>query len=176
MLKLARKLADCDQSLFDGWVIAGVNVWIKEDAVVYENNIVLHTARKSIIEVCGYNDSKQIVKSLRVILLNPSGDAASGKTVPCSGPLLFKHFFTKSEVCSYVNEVGDYNSIHQQELPIVPGMLMLAKLQQLLNLSELNWKVKFLCPVYAEQQVEFWLCNDYIDAYVDGILVFKIKK
>lgn len=175
MLNLARKLADCDQSLFDGWVIAGIEAVINTAADYYADNVIISKGRMSVITVQGYTEKAEIAEVLKVILLKPSAHIGLKKLAVKQGSQLLQYSFSAHEVQEYITAVGDKNSIHQGKRPIVPGLLMLARLQQLLNLTYINWKVKFLESVYADQLVELYSSGDSINAYADDKLVFVIK-
>ena len=175
MLNLARKLADCDQSLFDGWVIADAEVVINTAIDYYADNIIINRGRMSVITVQGYTKKNEIAEALKVILLKPSVNRCLKQLAVKQGSPLLQYSFSVHEVQEYIISIGDNNSIHLGKKPVVPGMLMLAKLQQLLQLQTLSWKVKFLESVYTEQLIELYSFDDSINAYADDKLVFVIK-
>ena len=79
------------------------------------------------------------------------------------------------EVRDYVAYTGDENIIHQGEHPIVPGLCMAAWLQQALQLTELDWRISFLAPVYTGDKLVVYAGEQELAAYVDGFKVFSIK-
>ena len=176
MLELAHKLADSDSKFFGGWVLAGVEAHIHGQATELENRVLLTKERKCIIQVLG-TDQQQVVKELKVFLVLPKqqlGSKAKVAEVP-SGKLLVKHVFSVQEVRDYVVYTGDENIIHQGEDPVIPGLCMAAWLQQTLRLTELDWRVSFLAPVYAGDELAVYAAERELAAYVGSFKVFAIK-
>ena len=79
------------------------------------------------------------------------------------------------EVRDYVAYTGDENIIHQGEHPVIPGLCMAAWLQQALQLTELDWRISFLAPVYAGDELAVYAAEQELAAYVGGFKVFAIK-
>ena len=176
MLELAHKLADSDRKFFGGWVLAGVEAHIHGQATQLVNNVLLAKERKSIIQVLG-TDQQQVVKELKVFLVLPKqqlGSKAKVTEVP-TGKLLVKHVFSVREVQDYVAYTGDENIIHQGEHPVIPGLCMAAWLQQALQLTELDWRISFLAPVYAGDELAVYAAEQELAAYVGSFKVFTIK-
>ena len=176
MLELAHKLADSDTKFFGGWVLAGVEAHIHGQATVLANRVLLEKERKCIIQVLG-TAAEQIVKELRVFLVLPKNKLGSRPKVAEApqGKLLVEHVFTIQEVRDYVAYTGDENIIHQGDHPIVPGLCMAAWLQQALQLTELDWRISFLSPVYTGDKLVVYAGEQELAAYVDGFKVFSIK-
>ena len=176
MLELAHKLADSNRKFFGGWVLAGVEAHIHGQATQLVNNVLLAKERKSIIQVLG-TDQQQVVKELKVFLVLPKqqlGSKAKVAEVP-TGKLLVKHVFSVQEVRDYVAYTGDENIIHQGEHPVIPGLCMAAWLQQALRLTELDWRISFLAPVYAGDELAVYAAEQELAAYVGSFKVFAIK-
>ena len=180
MLELAHKLADSDRKFFGGWVLAGVEAHIHGQATQLVNNVLLAKERKSIIQVLGTvstPEGERMVKELRVFLVLPKaklGSKPATKEEP-TGELVLEHSFTVQEVAEYVAYTGDENIIHQGEHPIVPGLCMAAWLQQALRLTELDWRISYLRPVYAGDELKVYSSEQELAAYVQVIKVFSIK-
>ena len=176
MLELAHKLADSDRKFFGGWVLAGVEAHIHGQATQLVNNVLLAKERKSIIQVLG-TDQQQVVKELKVFLVLPKqqlGSKAKVAEVP-TGKLLVKHVFSVQEVRDYVAYTGDENIIHQGEHPVIPRLCMAAWLQQTLQLTKLDWRISFLAPVYAGDELAVYAAEQELAAYVGSFKVFAIK-
>ena len=176
MLELAHKLADSDSKFFGGWVLAGVEAHIHGQATELENRVLLTKERKCIIQVLG-TDQQQVVKELKVFLVLPKqqlGSKAKVAEVP-TGKLLVKHVFSVQEVRDYVAYCGDKNIIHRGEHPVIPGVCMAAWLQQALRLTELDWRISFLAPVYAGDELAVYAAEQELAAYVGSFKVFAIK-
>ena len=176
MLELVHKLADSDSKFFGGWVLAGVEAHIHGQATELENRVLLTKERKFIIQVLG-TDQQQVVKELKVFLVLPKqqlGSKAKVAEVP-TGKLLVKHVFSVREVRDYVAYTGDENIIHQGEHPVIPGLCMAAWLQQALRLTELDWRISFLAPVYAGDELAVYAAEQELAAYVGSFKVFAIK-
>ena len=88
---------------------------------------------------------------------------------------MLEHSFTVLEVADYVAYTGDENIIHQGEHPIVPGLCMAAWLQQALQLQELDWRISYLRPVYAGDELKVYSSEQELAAYVQGFKAFSIK-
>lgn len=180
MLELAHKLADSDRKFFGGWVLAGVEAHIHGQATQLVNNVLLAKERKSIIQVLGTvstPEGERMVKELRVFLVLPKaklGSKPAAKEEP-TGELVLEHSFTVLEVADYVAYTGDENIIHQGEHPIVPGLCMAAWLQQALQLQELDWRISYLRPVYAGDELKVYSREQELAAYVQGFKAFSIK-
>ena len=180
MLELAHKLADSDRKFFGGWVLAGVEAHIHGQATQLVNNVLLAKERKSIIQVLGTvstPEGERMVKELRVFLVLPKaklGSKPAAKEKP-TGELVLEHSFTVLEVADYVAYTGDENIIHQGEHPIVPGLCMAAWLQQALQLQELDWRISYLRPVYAGDELKVYSSEQELAAYVQGFKAFSIK-
>lgn len=180
MLELAHKLADSDRKFFGGWVLAGVEAHIHGQATQLVNNVLLAKERKSIIQVLGTvntPEGERMVKELRVFLVLPKaklGSKPAAKEEP-TGELVLEHSFTVLEVADYVAYTGDENIIHQGEHPIVPGLCMAAWLQQALQLQELDWRISYLRPVYAGDELKVYSSEQELAAYVQGFKAFSIK-
>lgn len=180
MLELAHKLADSDRKFFGGWVLAGVEAHIHGQATQLVNNVLLAKERKSIIQVLGTvstPEGERMVKELRVFLVLPKaklGSKPAAQEEP-TGELVLEHSFTVLEVADYVAYTGDENIIHQGEHPIVPGLCMAAWLQQALQLQELDWRISYLRPVYAGDELKVYSSEQELAAYVQGFKAFSIK-
>ena len=180
MLELAHKLADSDRKFFGGWVLAGVEAHIHGQATQLVNNVLLAKERKSIIQVLGTvstPEGERMVKELRVFLVLPKaklGSKPAAKEEP-TGELVLEHSFTVLEGADYVAYTGDENIIHQGEHPIVPGLCMAAWLQQALQLQELDWRISYLRPVYAGDELKVYSSEQELAAYVQGFKAFSIK-
>lgn len=177
MLELAHKLADSDSKFFGGWVLAGAEVHIHGKAQQLENNILLEKQRKCIMQVLGTAADGSEVKELQVFLVLPQNSLGT-KTAAASEPqgqLLCKHSFSVQDVRAYVGVTGDENIIHQGKHPVIPGLCMAAWLQQKLQLTELDWRISFLAPVFAGDELCVYGSKQELQGYVGSSKVFTIK-
>ena len=177
MLELAHKLADSDAEFFCGWVLAGAEAHIHGHADVLTNKELLRKERKCIIQVLGETRSGGAAKELRVFLLLPKQRLGSKEPLPeqPQGELAAEHCFTVEEIGAYVAFTGDENIIHQGDHPVVPGLCMAAWLQRALRLQELDWRISFLSPVYAGDELKVYRTANELLAYVGAAKVFVIK-
>lgn len=177
MLELARGLADCDESFFGGWIIAGMEVHLHGASQRLENRTLLAKKRKCIMQVVGTDAAGRQVKELCTFLVLPAsvGSAAKREPVEPTGELLAEHCFSVQEVRDYVAFTGDRNIIHEGEHPIVPGLCMASWLQGELGLTELDWRISFLAPVYTDEELRVFREEKQLVAYVGGARVFSIK-
>lgn len=178
MLELAHKLADSDAKFFGGWVLAGAEAHIHQPAEAMDNQVLLAKERKSIIRVAGIAADGSLAKELRVFLVLPKHKLGTKPLEPeaIKGDLLTKHSFTTQEIADYVAYTGDENVIHKGEHPIVPGLCMAAWLQRELALTELDWRITFVAPVYAGDELCIYRTEGQLAAYVGAINVFVIKE
>lgn len=178
MLELAHKLADSDAKFFGGWVLAGAEAHIHQPAEAMANQVLLAKERKSIIRVAGTATDGSLAKELRVFLVLPKHKLGTKPLEPeaIKGDLRTKHTFTTQEIADYVAYTGDENVIHKGEHPIVPGLCMAAWLQKELALTELDWRIAFVAPVYAGDELCIYRTEGQLAAYVGTINVFVIKE
>lgn len=177
MLELARKLAESDTKFFGGWVLAGVEAHLHGAAQQLANKVLLSRKRRAVLQVLGTGADGAAVKELRVFLVLPQKQLAAkpASGVLPEGALIAGHAFTAGEVRDYVAYTGDENIIHQGERPVVPGLCMAAWLQRELGLRELDWRVSFLAPVYAGDELRVYEQGGCLQAYVGTTNVFAIK-
>ncbi len=177
MLELARKLADSDAKFFGGWVLAGAQAHIHGAACELTNNVLLAKECKSIIQVLGTAADGSACKELRVFLVLPKnalGTKPAQEAAP-TGEVVARHVFTTQEIAEYVAFTGDENIIHKGAHPVVPGLCMAAWLQKALGLAELDWRISFLAPVYAGDELCVYKDESALNAYVGARNVFVIK-
>lgn len=177
MIDLARKLSDCDEKYFGGWVLAGVEIKLQGKAETLENSVLLAKERRCVHEARGYDASGRLVQSLRLFLVIPKSISMAKvqeKVVP-EGRLVYSHAFDSSEIEAYIAYTGDKNIIHKGEHPLVPGICMLYALQRFLQLKELDWKVSFLAPVYAGDEFQVFQTETGFTAYANQKQAFVVK-
>ena len=177
MLELAHKLADSDAKFFGGWVLAGAEAHIHGQAQTLENNVLLAKEHKAMIQVLGTAADGKAAKELRVFLVLPKrrlGTKPAPQAAP-AGEVVAVHSFTLQEIADYVAFTGDENVIHKGEHPIVPGLCMAAWLQKALRLEELDWRISFLSPVYAGDELRVYAEGQVLSGYVGAANVFVIK-
>lgn len=176
MLYLAKKLAECDQDYFNGWIIAGLDIEIKGAAVSYTLETVSQKTGRAVIHVYGNDADNNAVKTLKVILLKPKGIAGqSAAALPQDdAELLVQHRFTEQEIAEYLAVSGDMNQLHQGARPIVPGIMMINWLLEHLQMDSVCCKVKFIRPVICNEEISFYRCNDKINAYAENTLAFSL--
>ena len=177
MLELAHKLADSDAKFFGGWVLAGAEAHIHGLARELQNNVLLAKERKAMIQVLGTAADGAIAKELRVFLVLPKQRLGTkpGASAEPLGELVAAHSFTPEEIARYVAYTGDENIIHKGEHPVVPGLCMAAWLQKALQLTELDWRISFLSPVYAGDELRVYAEGKVLNGYVGAANVFVIK-
>ena len=176
MLELAQALANCEQDVFQGWMIAAVDVAIRGSAGHYSNTAVLQRQNRSVLLIQGRDDAGILQKEMKVILLLPKKTEAKNTAAEkAEGKIVAEHIFSEREIADYADYAGDENKIHRQAHPVVPGLLLLSWLQQELKLKKLQWQVKFLQPVYAGDRVFCLDEGSRMTAYVREMKVFVIN-
>lgn len=129
---------------------------------VIEGNVLKQCERYSILEACGYHE-KQLVATLRIVLMHVSLKESSSKLkrneIKGEGFLI-----TKEEVYEFSKWIHDQNPIHLTNIPVVPGLLLLEKVQeQLSEASEIQ--IKYVAPIYADQLIYFKKANSQIQVF-----------
>lgn len=177
MLELAHKLADSDAKFFGGWVLAGAEAHIHNKAKQLQNKVLLAKERKSMIQVLGTAADGSVAKELRVFLVLPRQElgAKPQPQQPPAGSLVAQHAFSTQEIAAYVAYTGDENIIHKGEHAIVPGLCMAAWLQGELQLAQLDWRISFLAPVRAGDELRVYAADSVLAGYVGAVNVFVIK-
>lgn len=124
MKDLARIIARLKDGSYDGMMIIK-NKWLREDCEAYEEPIVLKENKRMLIckAQTGY------ASLTTTMLAKPRGSAAEAGTIPeLSAAEVSGHTwrsFTRQEIVDFVREIGDTNPIHQTDIPVVPGMLLM---------------------------------------------------
>lgn len=176
MLELARELAKADRKFFDGWILAGAEVKIKGPAEKFTLKTLLEKKHLAILEVTGLDAKADVAKSIKVTLLLPEKEAARKKTAGAPvGKLLGEHVFTADDIAAYTEKSGDENIIHKGENPVVPGLLMICRLQSDMDPALSDWKIRFLTPLHAGEKVSFYEKDGFIAAWSGSVPVFAIK-
>lgn len=189
MIDLARKLSDCDEEYFGGWVLAGVEIKLQGEATHLENSVLLAKGRRCDHEARGYNHKGELVQSLRLFLVLPKniGSAVATNSLvgeesvaqkisgELAGELVYRHSFIPEEIHEYAAYTGDENVIHKGEHPLVPGICMLYALQRHLQLQELSWRASFLAPVYTGDELLVYRTEKGYTAYVGTNKAFVVK-
>lgn len=112
---------------------------------------------------------------MKVLLLLPK--ATTGKIsskAEIKGSLLDMQKFSVRQINEYIALSGDKNIIHQRVRPIVPGLMMVLYLYDFFR-SQSDWDIRFLNPVYADDEVFFYRQDNGVNAYVNNKLVLTIK-
>lgn len=175
MIELIQNLAKCDEKFFSGWILARVQIILNQNAVVFSNKLISATRRKAIFKVKGVDEKNIVQQSLKVLLLLPKTNIVqSAKKTTKIGLLFNKQKFDIMKINEYVALSGDKNIIHKGEKPIVPGLLMILYLHKFFK-TQMYWNVKFICPVYADDEVCFYQKDTIVNAYVNERLVFTIN-
>lgn len=76
--------------------------------------------------------------------------------------------FSKQEIYEFAEAVQDYNSIHQMELPIVPGFLMVEWLWYKKGIIFLDKIMAFHEIIYAQEEMKL-----YFDPYTQSYVAIK---
>lgn len=176
MLELVRELAKADRKFFGGWILAGAEIKIKGPAEKFTLKTLLEKKRLTILEVTGLDAKANVAKSIKVTLLLPEKEA--GRKILAGvpeGTLLAGHVFTAGDIADYAEKSGDDNIIHKCENPIVPGLFLVCALQHDMNLTSLNWEIRFLATLHAGEKVPFYEKDGLIAAWSGSVPVFTIK-
>lgn len=176
MLQFAKKLAECDQDYFNGWIIAGLEIEIKGTAVSYTLETVSQKAGLSVINICGNDADGDVVKTLKVILLKPKNISvqSAAEVQTDATKMIALHKFTEQELAEYLAVSGDMNQLHQGAKPIVPGLMMVNWLLEHLQMASVCCKVKFIRPVICNEEIRFYRDTDKINACVGTKLAFSL--
>ena len=175
MIQLIQNLAKCDEKFFSGWILAHARIVLDGKAVFYSNKLLSAAERRAVFSVTGTDENNITRQSLKVLLLLPK--ATTGKIsskAEIKGSLLDMQKFSVRQINEYIALSGDKNIIHQRVRPIVPGLMMVLYLYDFFC-SQSDWDIRFLNPVYADDEVFFYRQNNGVNAYVNNKLVLTIK-
>lgn len=175
MIKLIQNLAKCDEKFFSGWILAHARISLQGEAVFYNNNLLSATKQRAVFSVTGSDENNAVRQSLKVLLLLPK---TVQNTVSRKSEILGSFFgrkkFSTKQINDYIVLSGDKNIIHQGAEPIVPGLMMVLYLYNFFP-AQTNWDIRFLRPVYADDEVSFYRQGNIVNAYANDTLVFTIK-
>lgn len=180
MMQLIRKLSECDAYNFSRWLLADAVVCLDGPAQSFSLELCRKTARRAVLQVFGWDSRERCCQSLTVLLLN--GDCKYGSMTSrpvkkrASGTTIWQHAFSLGEIQTYLAWSGDMNEIHQGDRPILPGMCLLAALQNQLAVSDLHWRCKFRRPVYLGELCCVRQTHSGMDVYVGEYLVSTIEQ
>ncbi len=79
--------------------------------------------------------------------------------------------FSKEEISAFSHETGDTNFIHLTENPVVQGLFILKELFDATKTNEIE--VKYIHPIYGDNQVYLKHEENNIKGFSDGILCFQ---
>lgn len=129
---------------------------------VIKVNVLKQSARHSILEACGFHE-KQLVATLRIVLMHVALEESSSKLkrneIEGEGFLI-----TKEEVYDFSKWIQDRNPIHLTNTPVVPGLLLLEKIQEQFREAS-KIQIKYAAPIYADQMIYLKKENSQIQVF-----------
>ncbi|MNP34034.1 hypothetical protein D3C76_1273030 [compost metagenome] len=173
MIDLFRAFTTKEDFFYEGAFIAKIKYQQfqpKSDREIYENEIVKGNSRLCVINCNGYIDS-EIAETLTVyLMMNVTvKDSVQAEIVEDTGTLWRN--FSKEEIADFSHLVGDTNSIHLTENPVVQGMFILKELCDTTKTNEIE--VKYIHPVYGDTPVYIKHEGNLIKGYSNGRLCFQ---
>lgn len=80
------------------------------------------------------------------------------------------------EVYEFAKNTGDFNEIHIRQNPVVQGMLIIRYLFEYLKKNNIKYsmmEIKFINPLYAEEEANIVINKEILSVYKDSILILK---
>jgi hypothetical protein len=140
------------------------------DKETYKNEVVKSNKRLCIINCNGYiND--EITETLTIyLMMNVTVKESSEQEIVEDVGSLWRDF-SKEEIADFSHLVGDTNSIHLTENPVVQGMFILKELCETTQANELE--VKYIHPVYGCNPVYIKHEGNLINGFSNSKLCFQ---
>lgn len=158
---------------YEGAMIAKAKYqrFIREvEAVDFKNEVIKKSERLCIIKCSGYKYSA-IIETLTVyLMMRPQVNVDSTKEKNKGD---YWHTFSNDAIKAFSDKMGDMNSIHLTEHPIVQGLFILKKLYDLTSAETIE--VKYLHPIYGGDSVFLEYHKEHINGYSNGYHCFLAK-
>ena len=179
--EMAKSLSCVKDVKFDGCFMAKAELRKSNligEITKYEVDIEKMNDKLSIINSKGYGGDGNLCAELRVYLIHK---AYSRKNIIKNQVQEYKNFkyfriFKKEEVYDFSKYTDDINSIHLIEKPIVQGLFIMSEIENYLILKQKhfkNFQIKFLEPIYSDEEIYMDDLDDIIIGYSGKRLCFK---
>lgn len=173
MIDLFKAFTTQEDFFYEGAFIAKVKYQQfkpKPDKETYKNEVVKSNRRLCVVNCNGYTNN-EIAETLTIyLMMNVTvKEYVTPEIVEDTG-ILWRDF-SKEEIADFSHLVGDTNSIHLTENPVVQGMFILKELCDTTQTKEIE--VKYIHPVYGCNPVYIKHEGDIIEGFSNGILCFQ---
>ena len=154
--EVSKILAQLKGERFMGGLIAKA-VWRRGGEMKEPEGLTVLRDRKDTVIACGRIGDTSLTLTMLLGRFDPqdlekeiaAARAEAAKEPPVAGGRPW-HTFTPEEVTEFVGAVGDVNTIHQGQRPVVPGLLILEQLLRTPEYSEAtNLTLKFIRPAFS---------------------------
>ncbi|ADL51223.1 hypothetical protein [Clostridium cellulovorans] len=173
MIDLFRAFTTKEDFFYDGAFIAKIKYQRfqqKSGKETYKNEILKSNRKLCIINCSGYADDK-ITETLTIyLMMNVTVKESTKPEIVEDTGTLWRNF-SKEEIANFSNLVGDTNSIHLTDNPVVQGMFILKELCDTTETRDIE--VKYIHPVYGCNPVYIKHDDNIIKGFSDGILCFQ---
>ncbi len=147
---------------FDGWMIAKAEFNIlNKDINIETNNIKILKQQRNYCTIISKIIDNDMEYTLVAYLVKPKPchtcNSANARN-NCS--YLFTLKYTKEDIRQFVYDLGDYNYIHQTDMPVVPGFLVLWDIIKKLFLGIGKYTIVFKNPAFANEVIDVFQIND----------------
>jgi hypothetical protein len=173
MIDLFRAFCTKEDFFYEGAFIAKVKYQrfqAKPGKETYENEIVKSNRRLCVISCNGLIDN-EIAETLTIYLMMNATVKESVQTEIFEDKGTLWRDFSKGEIKDFSKLVGDTNSIHLTENPVVQGLFILKELCNTTQANEIE--VKYIHPVYGENPVYIEQQGNVIKGFSKGELCFE---
>ena len=142
-------------------------------ACTYINNIIESNKRLCLLNCKGYAENKPVNSLDICFFFNVINNNFAPEDEVIKPEMVVWRSFSKSEVINFSNLVGDTNSIHYTENPVVPGLFILKELCATTQAHKI--KVRYIQPVYADNLVYMQYEGNVIKGICNNRLCFEAQ-
>lgn len=171
MIQFAKELSKIPAEKYEGWYMGKAEYEIfgySTNAKKYNVQVLNENKRLAVIKSIEQVETK-ITSQLIVFLINSSLIKVNRQKIRNGSE--FWYCFTTEEVHNFSKSVGDKNSIHYGEKPIVQGLLILGKVKNfILYFSKIE--IRFHNTIYAEDAIYISRQENTVLGYSCGKLCF----
>ncbi|OPJ62107.1 hypothetical protein [Clostridium oryzae] len=144
----------------------------KANSEDYKTEIVKSSKRLCIISCSGYFKDEVVETMTVYLMMNVSGKQVKEPEAVGNQGSLWRSF-SKQEIADFSHSVGDTNSIHLSDNPVVQGMFLLKELCTETQAKEIE--VKFTYPVYGDNPVYLKREGNTIEGFSNDFLCFQAE-
>ncbi|WP_110953714.1 hotdog family protein [Anaerosinus massiliensis] len=174
MIQLAKAFSQLKDEKYHNSYIAKVNYqrYAENRTTVPQVAVEKETSRFQVLSAAVYDAKQQLIAKLSMTLfLHVTIQSLDEKSGVPDKAVAWKTFH-KREIYDFSQRVGDINTIHLTERPVVQGLLILETIAQYFTAFR-EIEIKFMKPIYAEDPVYLESTETGMIGYSDNAKVFQ---